>query len=150
MGFGEKRVTYYYIHKDEKAAIEIFQAECDRLGPDPTGEVRSGKIILKGMIEPLKSLSPRNRGAGVKLIISPFEEVLEDRSGYTIAFDNERCEEIDVHIYRDKRESTYEGLYLLKVSGNEWDVRFLVLSNADEFPTDRFSRIRIGNWHRFS
>ena len=149
MGFGEKRVTYYYIHKDEKVAIEIFQAEYDRLGPGPTGEVRSGKIILKGMIEPLKSLSPRNRGAGVKLIISPFEEVLEDRSGYTIAFDNERCEEIDVHIYRDKRESTYEGLYLLKVSGNEWDVRFLVLSNADEFPTDRFSRTRIGNWHRF-
>ena len=54
------------------------------------------------MIEPLKSLSPSNRWAGIKLIISPFEEVPEDRSGYTIAFDNERCEEIDVHIYRDK------------------------------------------------
>ena len=40
-------VAYYYLHKNEKVAIEIFQAECDRLGPDPTGEVRSGKIILK-------------------------------------------------------------------------------------------------------
>lgn len=96
------------------------------------------------MIEPLKSLSPCNRRAGVKLIISPFEELLEDRSGYTIAFDDERCKEIDVHIYRDKRESTYEGLYLLKVSGNEWDVRFLVFSNANGLPTDRFSRIGMG------
>ena len=87
---------------------------------------------------------------GVKLIITPFEEVPEDRSGYTIAFDDERCEEIDVHIYWDKRQSTCEGIYLLKVSGTEWDVRFLVLSNADELPADRFSRIGMGNWHRSS
>ena len=69
---------------------------------------------------------------------------------YTIAFNDERCGEIDVHIYWDKWESTYEGLYLLKVSGTEWDVRFFVLSNGDELLTDRFLRIGMGNLHRSS
>lgn len=101
------------------------------------------------MIEPLKSLSPCNRAAGVKLIVTPFEEVPEDTSGYTIALDDKRCEDIDVNIYWDKRESTYEGLYLLKVSGAELDVCFLVLRSADEVPTDRFSQIGMGNWHRW-
>ena len=42
------------------------------------------------------------------------------------------------------------GLLSAKGVGTEWDVRFFVLSNADELPTDHFSRIGIGNLHRSS
>lgn len=92
-------VEYYNVHESEKIAIEILQAECEWLGPDPTEEVRSDKIILKGMIEPLKSLSPCNRAVEIKLIITPFEEVSDDTSDYTIALNDKRCEKIDVNNY---------------------------------------------------
>lgn len=136
------KVCYNYDEKIDKIAMEILQAECDVLGSDPTGEIRSGKIVLKGMMEPLKGLLPRD-SSWLKMVTTPFEEVQIYGSYYTIALD-EKC--LDVTIYWDAGEYTCESLYLLKGSETKYHVRFLVLINVDNPPTDRFWRIGIGNW----
>jgi len=136
------KVCYNYDEKIDKIAMEILQAECDVLGSDPTGEIRSGKIVLKGMMEPLKGLLPRD-SSWLKMVTTPFEEVQIYGSYYTIALD-EKC--LDVTIYWDAGEYTCESLYLLKGSETKYHVRFLVLINVDNPPTDRFWRIGIGTW----
>lgn len=45
--------------KTSSVVIEIIYARCELLGSGPPGGVRSGKIILKGLLEPLKSLSAK-------------------------------------------------------------------------------------------
>lgn len=138
----------YNNHKSDRIAIEILHAECDVLGPDPTGEIRSGKITLKGMIEPVQSLSPRDL-SGVKMVITPFEEVSDHGATcYTLTLDNKSFDYVT--IYWDTRERTNDGLYLLKGSETKYGVRFLVLINVDKVSTDRFRRIGMGTWEHSS
>ena len=153
-----EEIGYYCIDHTDKVALEILEAKCDLLSLDPTGDVGSCEIILRGMIEPLKNLTPWEPGAVVSIIVTPFEEVPVNEIGYTIALGDQPSVEFEVDIYWDKRLSTFDGVYLLKVSSVEWAVtstssvesavRFIVLCKADGEPKDRFSRIGMGNWRR--
>ena len=142
-----EKIWCYHCNGTSKAVqIDILHAGVELTGPDPTGEVGSGEIILKGKVEQVKRLTAYNPNNGVQLIIKPFEPEPDERTGYKITFDGERNEEHRVTVYWDNDESYNKGIHLLKVSENEHKLCFLVLRSSDEVHHDRFSRVGMGFW----
>ena len=138
---------FFVSHGDDDPAVEILRADVELRGPDRFGQVKSGVIVLRGILEPLGVRGPHNPGNAVAFYVAPFQKAPDDYTGFEVAFGDGVGElGVKVNIWFDTGLPDGKEQFALKVTANACEMRFLVLTRADEKGQDHFVRVGVGTW----